>query len=1153
MNDQDNNNNNNPSLSQSAPEQPTINRQSMSTSLQGTDLPLSVPGPSSLNISQLQISPITSPAEQVGVDEDVNMELSTLREEELHARLLQKAGKGKQVETPYVPASFKPGPSVSHMPVTQGHVDVHQRLSQIKLELAQFRDTEYDRAMKGQPVLPDLMNAIADRESWIKTIEARLTSQQEPAKPPVSEDSGRSGEQSLILSDNCPRFGMPITGQTTKYKIVQKAHVFLSEFYLYHRNALGAPQFLLQCKRMLLLSILDKVKTTQISDALDIAIQKNESVLTDLSRKRTLWELCEACFIDKTTTAEERQVEIDNQIKSGRNKGETYEEYASRMQYIFRVYRVDNTSTSTLAQLRKTVSPWVRTSMDIFFCMDHPNDSNKHPNTLLDFCAYLTRIEGPDEKRELESDSSRNDQSNRPAKRQRVETTKSFKCQQCGENRTHNTEDCLKCRNCYKFGHSTKDCTSPKGEQNNFLKIANALTLINLEKIFSDELCPPSSIPLVQTTRAPLVHPVATSRVGPLPNQKQAFLAQHNAKNKEEIKKTFLKNKMTIADDIRLAQKSTNVNKVILQPLLYGNKAAVLPHLDPVTPVFVDRVMSNAGIKICWGTKPDSSHEKESGSKIQVEDLDSVEYTVNDVVVNCGPITNASVHVLKKTVWKPRMVDHDDRPTLQITIADEMHSALIDTGATHSFIDEDFVKRKNISIINTEGHIQLADKSVRPHIGETEHVEISYNNHMLSVPLEVMKQQHVLTIGMDLFHLIGLNITGLADVELSHHTEEPEEDVKPTMKPDMTPNEENTESFKKQKAKFMDLISPALAANENIPKQSFCPVPEMKVFLPVPEGTVVHRCSCEFAYTQRPIIEETFFKWLRDDVIELAPVGNVHNNTLTLAAKKDLEGKKTLWRVCLDPRPLNTHLPDDNFPVPLISDIMQQIAGHAIYSMIDHSQAYHRLPVHKEDQPLTAFMHGGKQYMFKKAPFGLKPLSSLFQRGMSRILGDLPFVSFFIDDLVIYSKNRKEHAEHVRSVIERLNEANLIINKEKCNFFATQIALLGFTIDLHGKRIDPRKLANIHEWYPPTSAKQVQSYMGTFNFFREHVPLISTLASPLDALRNAEGKFELNEKQMKAFTALKFLLVNAPILYFPNFGQPFHVATDASNVGIGAV
>ncbi|KAG0331233.1 hypothetical protein BG000_011094 [Podila horticola] len=184
---------------------------------EGTKPLITRPSPSSLNIGQLQISPTASPAEQVEADGDVNMDAPTLREKELHARHMQDAHKGKQVETRYtsnVSTLFTTGPSASHLPIIQEHVDVHQRLSQIKHQLAQFKDTEYDRAMKGKPVLPNLASAIADRESWIKTIEARLASQQEPVKLPVSEDSGRSGEQSLILSDNCPRFGTPVAGQT---------------------------------------------------------------------------------------------------------------------------------------------------------------------------------------------------------------------------------------------------------------------------------------------------------------------------------------------------------------------------------------------------------------------------------------------------------------------------------------------------------------------------------------------------------------------------------------------------------------------------------------------------------------------------------------------------------------------------------------------------------------------------------------------------------------------------------------------------------------------------------------------------------------------------------------------------------------------------
>jgi len=84
--------------------------------------------------------------------------------------------------------------------------------------------------------------------------------------------------------------------------------------------------------------------------------------------------------------------------------------------------------------------------------------------------------------------------------------------------------------------------------------------------------------------------------------------------------------------------------------------------------------------------------------------------------------------------------------------------------------------------------------------------------------------------------------------------------------------------------------------------------------------------------------------------------------------------------------------------------LVSQRKSSAIFSTFDLSQAYHRLPINEDDQKLTAFMHNGKQYMFKKAPFGLKPLSSMFQRGMSRILGDLPFVLAFVDDIVIFSQ-----------------------------------------------------------------------------------------------------------------------------------------------------
>jgi len=232
---------------------------------------------------------------------------------------------------------------------------------------------------------------------------------------------------------------------------------------------------------------------------------------------------------------------------------------------------------------------------------------------------------------------------------------------------------------------------------------------------------------------------------------------------------------------------------------------------------------------------------------------------------------------------------------------------------------------------------------------------------------------------MDYFHQFGLAISGLANPgDEATRLPEPEEDKKPSIVPGQIPDEEKTSQFIKAKENFMKYIMASLERNAQIPKSSHCPVPEMKVNLPIPEGTVLYRRLHPYAEKQNSILDEAIQQWLKDDVITLAPAGNVHNNTLTLVVKKDKKGEKTLWRVCLDPRPLNKLLPDDNFPLLLVADIIAKLAGHAIFTTLDLLQVYHRLPINKDDQKLTAFMHNGKQYMFKKAPFGLKPLSSLF-------------------------------------------------------------------------------------------------------------------------------------------------------------------------------
>ena len=781
-----------------------------------------------------------------------------------------------------------------------------------------------------------------------------------------------------------------------------------------------------------------------------------------------------------------------------------------------------------------------------------------------------------------------------------------FSCSNCGHNRTHNTEQCISCGKCGKKGHFDKDCKGPNyqrngGQGNPTLEQAHVnLSAANVPLSNANAI----SIPIHQNKALTTIKdsdPIASllSSCSDFDSFQMDTLINtpdNHGQNKEPNMKYD-----PIAGEINITNNDTqfypesenesgetceNTNKDITLEVNEPKLSCSSKKKNRSVRLRLRKRQIEATLKAMKkGMIPTPKQSAllakfEKANKVSKSILDKQAYVSERNPLIASLYANEHIDLRAMYFDECERANKEERrnspcnknepiisqlnthdsidPCVNVNLIfeGETYPALLDTGATHSCIHADVVKKHMKEIHPISGQITLADtKSTTARVGQTESLEVTYNDQVIFAPFEVLNNcSHPFLIGMDLFHKLGLSISGLEnpgkDATL---LPEPIEDTKPSIVSGEVPEEEKQPAFLKVRKLFLAAIQESLEKNGLISKSSACPLPEMKVYLPVRKGISIFRRPRQFPEKQQTIFDEAVAKWLKDEVITLAPAGNPHNNTLTLAGKKDKDGNKTLWRVCLDPRPLNKEIPDDNYPIPLISEILGKLSGNSIFSMIDLSQAYHRLPINEADQPLTAFMHNNKQYMFKRAPFGLKPLSSIFQRGMSRILGDLPFVLNFIDDIVIFSKNREEHAEHVRTVIARLTAARLIINLEKCFFFHTQISLLGFVVGLHGKSVDPKKLANIDSWCAPTTGKQVQSYLGTFNFFREYIPMYSTVAAPLDALRNHPGHFVLNKKQQVAFDTLKNLLARAPILSFADFSLPFYVATDASDVGVGAV
>ena len=366
--------------------------------------------------------------------------------------------------------------------------------------------------------------------------------------------------------------------------------------------------------------------------------------------------------------------------------------------------------------------------------------------------------------------------------------------------------------------------------------------------------------------------------------------------------------------------------------------------------------------------------------------------------------------------------------------------------------------------------------------------------------------------------------------------------------------QENSPEFQRFRESVCQAIQPELDANAAIPRTDFCPIPQAEVHLVTEPGKTTFRRQYPLPYSLRTTINAKLHEWLNDGVIEPVTGPSTFNTPFFLIPKKDASGVKSDFRVCHDFRPLNALLPGDSSPIPLISDIFEAVAGAKVFSTLDLRQAYHRFPVAECDRHKTAFTWKDKQYQFRGAPFGLKTLPSQFQRVMSFLLQDLDFARVFIDDVVVFSKSRSEHAAHLSEVIRRLNQAKLILNVSKCHFARLEIKLLGFLINPDGRSIDPSRLANLADWPTPTTAKQLQSFLGFVNYLREQIPKIADFTAPLNAISTKDDiSAHWTPECAQAFQQLKDLIPQCPSLAQPDFSLPFCVGTDASAVGLGAV
>lgn len=259
-------------------------------------------------------------------------------------------------------------------------------------------------------------------------------------------------------------------------------------------------------------------------------------------------------------------------------------------------------------------------------------------------------------------------------------------------------------------------------------------------------------------------------------------------------------------------------------------------------------------------------------------------------------------------------------------------------------------------------------------------------------------------------------------------------------------------------------------------------------------------------------------------------------------------------RICADfSVTINKQLVIDKYPLPTVEELFSRLHGGVQFSKLDLSMAYNQFLLSESSQDLTCINTHRGLFKFTRLVFGLSSAPAIFQRAMECLLAGLEGTVFFLDDILVTGKNQVIHKERLTAVLQRLEDAGLSLQPNKCELFKNEISYLGHVIDKNGVRKSPEKVKAIMEAERPLNVSQLQSFLGLINYYRNFIPDASSILSPLYDLLRKNAMWEWSAKHENAFIKIKQLLISDNILAHFDPAATLVLTVDASPTGLGAV
>ena len=299
---------------------------------------------------------------------------------------------------------------------------------------------------------------------------------------------------------------------------------------------------------------------------------------------------------------------------------------------------------------------------------------------------------------------------------------------------------------------------------------------------------------------------------------------------------------------------------------------------------------------------------------------------------------------------------------------------------------------------------------------------------------------------------------------------------------------------------------------------------------------------------------------VREELQQLEAMGVIRQSHSPWAAPVVCARRKDgRLRLAIDYRRVNAKSAASTLhPIPHMEDLLDRLGNAKFFSVLDAKCGYHQLPLNPTDSEVTAFVVPWGQYEWaERTPFGLHGAGFSFQRMMSAVLGESNFSEAlcYLDDVLVWGETWEQHQRRLRSVLQKVHQAGLALSPQKCQFGMKTVEYLGTVISNGRISMSEARVQQLRDLPTPRDVHELRRALGSFAYVQRWIPGVADTARPLyDALdRDGRQKLHWTEEMTAAFNKLKQQVSDAVALYVPDFGKPFTLITDASDVGAGAM